>query len=72
MFHKQILELWSKLDGTDPKTKTDILKEYVLLNKHIRIDRKPLEVKYFGTNCNQNMKVVDILNKNGTTKGPTI
>ena len=68
MFHKQILELWAKLHGTNPKTKTDILNEYVLFNKHIRIDRKPIEAKYFGTNCNQNMKIVDILNNNGTTK----
>ena len=68
MFHQQILELWAKLHGTDPKTKTEILNEYVLLNKHIKIERKPLEGKYFGNNCNENMKLTDILNSNGTTK----
>ena len=43
----------------------DILNEYILYNKNILANRKMLEPNYFGINCNQNLKLIDIYTQNG-------
>ena len=43
----------------------NILNEYILYNKNILANRKMLEPNYFGINCNENLKLIDIYTQNG-------
>ena len=66
-FHMQVLTSWIKLHQNDPKETDEILNEYIILNKHILVDNKMIQLNFFGQN-NNNIKIAHILKEDGKSK----
>ena len=46
-FHKQILESWYKLIGTEPQDQEEIANPFIVYNQYIKINDKPINNKTF-------------------------
>ena len=66
-FHRQILTSWIKLHQTDPTEVEEILNEYIILNKHILIENKTIQLNMYGQNNNV-LKIAHIIKEDGKSK----
>ena len=66
-FHRQVLTSWIKVHQTDPKSVEEILNEYIVLNKHILIENKTIQLNNFGQN-NNDLKIAHIIKEDGKSK----
>ena len=64
-FHQQVLESWDDFYGMEPVSNSEILNEYVLYNKNIKIGKRPITVNQFPNKYGNNLKILDILDNNG-------
>ena len=64
-FHQQVLECWDDFYGMEPVSNSEILNEYVLYNKNIKIGKRPITVNQFPNKYGNNLKLLDILDNNG-------
>ena len=64
-FHQQVLECWDYFYGMEPVSNSEILNEYVLYNKTIKIGKRPITVNQFPNKYGNNLKLLDILDNNG-------
>ena len=65
-FHKQILEIWAEVFCADVTTPKDIANQYILHNKFIKVDNKPIQKNILGIhNMVNNIKIIDIIDRNG-------
>ena len=68
-FHKQILEGWIKIHSKEPKNYNEIVHQFLVYNKEIKIDRKQLTPTFFKSiNANDifNIKILNMLNPQNT------
>ena len=61
-FHSQILSSWIELHNKNPSSIEEILNEYIILNKHIQVENKPIPENFCGNN-NNNLKIAQIVNQ---------
>ena len=61
-FYEQVLKSWYELFNYIPNSPNEILNEYVLHNKSIKIGGKVIDKKYINS---PNLKIIDITEKNG-------
>ena len=63
-FHQQVLECWDDFYGMEPVSNSEILNEYVLYNKNIKIGKRPITVNQFPNKYGNNLKLEDRSQKN--------
>ena len=66
-FHKEILYAWSQIDSDIPDTPKNILNQYLIDNKYIMVDLKPIKSTFLGKNNIdrlKNIKTIDLLDNN--------
>ena len=61
-FYEQVIKSWYELFNFIPNSPNEILNEYVLHNKSIKIGTKVIDKKYINS---PNLKIIDITEKNG-------
>ena len=66
-FHSQILRSWIELHNKNPSGIKEILNEYVLLNRHIQVENKPIPENFCGNN-NNNLKIAHLIDEEGKFK----
>ena len=67
-FHSQILSSWIELHSKNPKLIVEeILNEYIMLNKHIQVENKPIPENFCGNN-NNNLKIAQLVSNDGKFK----
>ena len=64
-FHQQVLESWDAFYGMEPVSNPEILNEYVLYNKYIKIGKSPISINQFPNKYAHNLKLLDILDNQG-------
>jgi len=63
-FHSQILDSWFTAAGIYPESATDILNQYILQNKFVKINNRTIHTDYLGDSA-YNVKFIDIIDING-------
>ena len=64
-FHKQVLQSWTEYYGTKSSTNKEILNEYILYNKYIKMGRRTYSIDRFPNVFGYNVKIIDIVDENG-------
>ena len=65
-FYKQVMQSWLHLYNTKAITTEAIINEFIFQNKYITINKKPIPLNKFGNNVSQNIKLINIINNEGT------
>lgn len=61
-FHKQTLSAWTKVYCTEPTNINETVNQFIIYNKSIIINRKPLTPNFFKSNDEKNILNIKILN----------
>ena len=62
-YHKQMIEEWFKINTKEPKTTEDILKQFIICNQYVTIDRNTIPTTFFNSeDCN--IQINDIMDVN--------
>ena len=68
-FHKQTLSAWIKVHCTEPINYNETVNQFIIFNKSIIINKKPLSPSFFKSNDEKNIfniKILNMLNQQNT------
>ena len=64
-FHKQIMASWYTITSNEPVSLKEVLNQYLLDNKIIKVGGRTLKSIVKGSSSTNNLKVIDIIDDNG-------